>query len=41
MRVNEIFAIPPVMKLRVRDERGGLARDPQSIKQKVYALQNK
>lgn len=41
MRVNEIFAVRPEMKSRVCDERGGLARDPQSIKRKVYALLNK
>ena len=41
MRVIEILTVRPGMKLRARDERGGLARDPQSIKRKVYGLQNK
>jgi hypothetical protein len=41
MQVMKFFPAQPGINFRVRDERGGLARDPQPIKRKVYGFQNK
>lgn len=41
MRVMKTKFADPGMNFRARDERGGLARELQSIKRKVHGLQNK
>lgn len=41
MRVLKTCPASPGMDSRARNERGGLARELQSIKRKVHGLQNK